>query len=93
MKVKYMMSSEDSYQVNLIFDCLEHKHVEYMPLTHDKWVLLTNNQYASYAFLSLAGSIHLKCLCSKLSTIYLSVKCTRIKECCRDMRFYPIPCE
>ena len=41
---------------------------KYMPLTHDKRVYKQiNNQYVSYAFLSLAGSMHLADLCSKQS--------------------------
>ena len=46
-------------------NCLEHKHAKYMPLTHDKGVYLTNNEYVTYALLSLAGSMHLAGLCSK----------------------------
>ena len=41
---------------------------KYMPLTHDKTVYKQiNNQYDSYAFLSLVGSMHLASLCSKQS--------------------------
>ena len=49
----------------LYINCLEHTHVKYMPLTHDKRVELKNNQYVSYALLSLAGNMHLTFLCSK----------------------------
>ena len=38
---------------------LEHKLVKYMVIAYDKRVRLTNNQLASYALLSLMGSMYL----------------------------------
>ena len=61
---KCSLHSTDVHVLNGVYiidhiDCLEHKHGKYMLLTHDKRVQLTNNQYVSYALLSLAGSMHL----------------------------------
>ena len=42
---------------NKVLNCLEHKSFKYIFFTHDKRVQLTNNQYVTYAPLSLAGSI------------------------------------
>ena len=46
-----------------ILDCLEHKLAEYMLITHDKRVQVTNNQYVSNVLLSWARNMHCQ-LCS-----------------------------
>ena len=68
MTFEYVMTFHcTSVSRHLHVEGLKHKCAEYMPLAHDKRVKLTDNQYISYALLSLVGSMYLPGLCSKHS--------------------------
>ena len=68
-------------------DCLEHKPGKYIPSPMTKKVLLPKNQYASYAILTLAGSMYLPGLCSKQLMCAFQVKASQLAKSEVDFSF------